>query len=104
MGGLLDCPVRVGQSLQPAIKGPGQESPCRGASFGVQWMRILYRCWKDRQPYRQEIYLASLAKTRWPHWLKVCKCRESPLLGCGNNLRKTLDSLTQISFLRRHYP
>jgi hypothetical protein len=25
-------------------------------------MRILYRCWKDRQPYREEMYLASLAK------------------------------------------
>ena len=22
----------------------------------------------------------------WPHWLKVCKCRESPPLACGNNL------------------
>jgi len=27
-------------------------------------MRILYRCWQDRPPYREEIYLTSLAKRR----------------------------------------
>ena len=31
-------------------------------ALAFKWMRILYRCWIDRQPYREEIYLASLAK------------------------------------------
>jgi transposase len=31
-------------------------------ALAFKWMRILYRCWKDRQPYREEMYLASLAK------------------------------------------
>jgi len=46
-----------------------QQQKARGKSHHVavralafKWMRILYRCWKDRQPYREEMYLASLAK------------------------------------------
>jgi transposase len=31
-------------------------------ALAFKWIRILYRCWKDRQLYREEIYLASLAK------------------------------------------
>ena len=31
-------------------------------ALAFKWMRILYRCWKDRQPYREDIYLASAAK------------------------------------------
>jgi transposase len=31
-------------------------------ALAFKWMRIFYRCWVDRQPYREEIYLASLAK------------------------------------------
>jgi len=30
-------------------------------ALAFKWM-ILYRCWKDRQPYREDIYLASAAK------------------------------------------
>ena len=35
-------------------------------ALAFKWMRILYRCWKDRQPYREEIYLLSLAKRNSP--------------------------------------
>jgi transposase len=35
-------------------------------SLAFKWMRILYRCWKDGQPYREQIYLASLAKRNSP--------------------------------------
>jgi transposase len=35
-------------------------------ALAFKWMRILYRCWKDRQPYREDIYLASLAKRNLP--------------------------------------
>ena len=31
-------------------------------ALAFKWMRILYRCWHTRQPYREETYLASLAK------------------------------------------
>jgi hypothetical protein len=35
-------------------------------ALAVKWMRILYRCWKDRRPYSEEVYLASLAKRHVP--------------------------------------
>ena len=35
-------------------------------ALAFKWMRILYRCWKDRQPYREEIYLLSWAKRNPP--------------------------------------
>ena len=31
-----------------------------------KWMRILYRCWRDRQPYNEQLYLASMAKRTLP--------------------------------------
>ena len=35
-------------------------------ALAFKWMCILYRCWKDRQPYREDIYLASAAKRALP--------------------------------------
>jgi transposase len=31
-----------------------------------KWQRIIYACWRDRVPYREETYLASLAKRALP--------------------------------------
>ena len=45
-------------------KARGKKHHAAVRSLAFKWMRILYRCWKDRQPYREEIYLASLAKRR----------------------------------------
>jgi transposase len=35
-------------------------------ALAFKWMRILYRCWKDRQPYREEIYRLNWAKRNTP--------------------------------------
>ncbi len=35
-------------------------------ALAFKWMRILYRCWQDRQPYREVIYLLSWAKRNPP--------------------------------------
>jgi transposase len=35
-------------------------------ALAFQWIRILYRCWKDCQPYREEIYLLNWAKRNTP--------------------------------------
>jgi transposase len=45
---------------QPKARGKPHHVAVRALAF--QWMRILYRCWKDRQPYREEIYLASFRR------------------------------------------
>lgn len=31
-------------------------------ALAYKWIRILFRCWKDRKPYQDELYLRSLAK------------------------------------------
>lgn len=35
-------------------------------ALAFKWMRILYRCWRDRQPYDEQLYLASLGKRNLP--------------------------------------
>jgi transposase len=41
-------------------RGKSHHVAVRAVAF--KWMRILYRCWQARQPYREETHLASLAK------------------------------------------
>ena len=31
-------------------------------ALAFKWIRILFRCWKDRKPYDEQIYLASLRR------------------------------------------
>lgn len=40
-------------------------------ALAYKWIRILYRCWKDRAPYDEQIYLKSLKRHRSPLWLAV---------------------------------
>jgi transposase len=40
-------------------------------SLAYKWIRILYRCWKDRTPYDEQVYLKSLRQHRSPLWLAV---------------------------------
>jgi transposase len=48
------------------LRGHGKKHHTAVRALAFKWMRILYRCWKDRKPYREEVYLASLAKRRVP--------------------------------------
>lgn len=45
-------------------KGKKHHVAVRALAF--KWMRILFRCWKDRTPYREEIYLASRSRSLLP--------------------------------------
>jgi transposase len=45
-------------------KGKSHHAAVRALAF--KWMRIIYRCWKDRQPYDEKIYLQSLQKRNSP--------------------------------------
>ena len=38
-------------------------------SLAYKWIRILYRCWKDRTPYDERVYLKSLQRRRSSLWL-----------------------------------
>ena len=35
-------------------------------ALACKWIRIVFRCWKDRVPYNEDAYLAALAKRRSP--------------------------------------
>jgi transposase len=35
-------------------------------AVAFKWIRILYRCWKDSRPYREDVYVAGLVKRSLP--------------------------------------
>jgi transposase len=41
-------------------RGKGHHAALRALAY--KWIRILFRCWKDRKPYQEDTYLQSLAK------------------------------------------
>lgn len=55
-----------------------QQQRQRGAShhgavraLAYKWIRILYRCWKDRTPYDEQVYLKALQRRHSSLWLAV---------------------------------
>jgi hypothetical protein len=38
----------------------------RCAALAYKWIRILFRCWKTRQPYNPDLYLAALSRRSSP--------------------------------------
>jgi transposase len=45
--------------------GKGHHAAVRALAY--KWIRVLFRCWKTRQPYNPEIYLAALAQRGSPY-------------------------------------
>ena len=45
-------------------RGAGHHAAIR--SLAYRWMRILFRCWKDRKPYDDALYLAQLTRKKSP--------------------------------------
>jgi hypothetical protein len=43
-----------------------QSHPAAIRALAYKWIRIIFRCWKERQPYDEQIYLQSLQKRRSP--------------------------------------
>jgi transposase len=44
----------------------GLRHPAAIRALAFKWIRIIYRCWKDRQPYDEEIHLKALREKRSP--------------------------------------
>lgn len=57
------------KQVYDALKARGKSHHMAVRALAFKWMRILYRCWEQRVPYQEEIYLASLAKRRLPPML-----------------------------------
>ncbi len=49
---------------QQRAKGKGHYCAVRALAF--KWIRIIFRCWKDRVAYDDEKYLESLRRRRSP--------------------------------------
>ena len=49
---------------QLRARGVSHQAAVRTLAF--KWIRILFRCWKNRTPYDEQIYLASLRRRRSP--------------------------------------
>jgi hypothetical protein len=46
-------------------RGKGHHAAVRALAY--KWIRILFRCWKTRQPYDPELYLKSLIQRGAPY-------------------------------------
>jgi transposase len=49
---------------QQRARGKGHHAAVRALAF--KWIRILFRCWKNRQPYDPQLYLTALARRASP--------------------------------------
>lgn len=47
----------------------GRDHHAAVRSLAFKWLRILYRCWKDRVPYNEQRYLQALERRHSPLWL-----------------------------------
>jgi len=45
-------------------RGKDHHAALRALAF--KWIRIIFRCWKDRQPYDETVYIASLRRRGSP--------------------------------------
>jgi transposase len=60
---------------QQRARGKGHHAAVRALAY--KWIRILFRCWKTRQPYDPQLYLAALVQ------------RASPLAAVKNSAQKS---------------
>jgi transposase len=54
------------KDLYDRLKAKGKSHHMAIRVVAFKWMRILFRCWKNREPYRENLYLTSLAKRSLP--------------------------------------
>ena len=58
-------PIAMGaRLLRAAVSGKKHHAAVRALAF--KWIRIIYRCWKERVAYDENVYLAALAKHNSP--------------------------------------
>jgi transposase len=54
---------------QQRQRGASHHAAVRALAY--KWIRVLYRCWKDRTPYDEQVYVNALQRRRSPLWLAV---------------------------------
>jgi len=48
------------------LRGRGKSHHASLRALAYKWIRIIFRCWKDRKPYNEEIYIRSLRRRGSP--------------------------------------
>ena len=66
MGGTHDCAFGVGRAYYQPQRERGNDHHAAVRALAFKWIRILFRCWKDRVAYDENKYLAALAKRGSP--------------------------------------
>jgi len=61
---VLGCRWAAAYYLDQRTKGKSHHTAVRALAF--KWQRIIWRCWQDRTPYREETYEAALRKNGSP--------------------------------------
>jgi hypothetical protein len=81
---------------QQRAKGKSRNTVVRAPAF--KWIRILFRCWKDRKPYSEEVYrqagLSSPTRRQESH---LCNCSGKLAPALAKSLRLPLDTTAQMS-------
>jgi hypothetical protein len=54
---------------QQRQRGASHHAAVRALAY--KWIRVLYRCWKDRTPYDEQVYVKALQRHHSPLWLAV---------------------------------
>ena len=55
------------------LKARGKKHHVAVRAVAFKWMRILYRCWKDRQPYNEQLFLTRRAQRTRPSLHQLAK-------------------------------
>lgn len=56
----------MGAVLLQAMRAKGVKHQASLRALAYKWIRIMYKCWKDRVPYSEAAYQAALARSSSP--------------------------------------
>jgi len=71
---ILQCDWARAYYDRKRAEGKGHHEAIRALAY--RWIRIIYRCWKDRVPYNAQTYMESLRRKQ-PSWLASLEGSES---------------------------
>ena len=63
------------EELYKKLRAKGKAHSVAIRAIAFKWVRIIFRCWKDRTPYNEVLYLKALRKAGSP--MKVAQTQEA---------------------------
>ena len=59
-------PLNTARAFYDAKRKQGMTHHCAVRALAFKWIRVLFRCWKDRTPYDETRYLRHLQQRKSP--------------------------------------